>query len=261
MSDIKLVLTDMDGTVVQLGKHLVSERIREAVIACEDAGVKVAAVTGRPYEMAQPVLEILGFEDLGIFDNGASIRSAKTGELVWSKWLEPAELRTIASVVLPYASKLHYTPEFDYHEVADDEAERIELIDKPAPYVFVLAQKDKIDEISAKLAEVPQITFYTAPSIDGLDDFKGVQITHIQADKFHGVAALRAITDISKEHILAIGDGDNDVSLFQNAGLKIAMGNATDELKAAADYVVGTVDDDGFAEAMERFVLGRNLVT
>jgi hypothetical protein len=69
------------------------------------------------------------------------------------------------------------------------------------------------------------------------------------------VEALRNITHSLKEQTLAIGDGSNDLSLFQNAGFRVAMGNASDELKDAADYVVGSVDEDGFAEAMDRFVL------
>ena len=83
-----------------------------------------------------------------------------------------------------------------------------------------------------------------------------IQVTHVAATKFHGVEALRKIVGINKEHSMAIGDGNNDLPLFRNAALKIAMGNATDLLKADADYIVGSVDEDGFAQAIDRFVLG-----
>src|SRR4051812_1705417 len=99
MSEIKLVLTDFDGTVVQFGKHEVSDSVRQAVIACEDKGVKVAAVTGRYFEMAQPVLEVLGFDDLCVFDNGASIMHPRTGELVWSKWLAVEQIKQVAKIL------------------------------------------------------------------------------------------------------------------------------------------------------------------
>lgn len=56
------------------------------------------------------------------------------------------------------------------------------------------------------------------------------------------------------ENTLAIGDGDNDLTLFSSAAIKIAMGNGTEALKQAADYVTGTLEEDGFVEAMEKFV-------
>lgn len=87
---------------------------------------------------------------------------------------------------------------------------------------------------------------------DGVTD---IQITDINSDKFHAVNALRKIVHSTKEHTLAIGDSTNDLPLFANAGLKIAMGNAMPMLIAKADYVVPTVEEDGFAEAMRQFVL------
>lgn len=257
MSDIKLVLTDFDGTVVQLGKHEVSDRVRQAVIACQNRGVEVAAITGRPFEMARPVLEILGFEDLCICDNGASIRRVKTGELVWSKWIDSYTLKLITRVLLPHSKILDYGENHEEHEIADNEDELIEMIEHAAPYVYGLIREDRVSEISKKLGEIPNITFYTAISSKGIEGYLGIQINHASGDKFHGAEALREITGIAKEHTLAIGDGTNDLPLFTNAGTKVAMGNAVDELKAAADYVVATVDDDGFVEAMERFVLQR----
>ncbi|MGB4759565.1 MAG: HAD-IIB family hydrolase [Candidatus Saccharimonadales bacterium] len=256
MSDVKLVLTDFDGTVAQMGKHIVSERVREAVIACENKGVRMVPITGRYYAMARPVLEVLGFEDLGIFDNGASIMNCKTGELVWSQWMEPETIRQVAKILAPAALIIDYTEDHEEHEPADNELERIELVDSPASHVYALLPVKDMEVATAQLAKILGITFYTAISSKANSSgCLGIQVNHEKADKFHGAAALREMLGIPKEHTLAIGDGDNDVPLFNNAKYKIAMGNATDLLKDRADHVVASVDDDGFAEAMERFVL------
>ena len=61
---------------------------------------------------------------------------------------------------------------------------------------------------------------------------------------------------LKKEEILTIGDQNNDIALLQAGGLKIAMGNATDELKEIADYITDSVYEDGFVKAMEKFCLG-----
>lgn len=255
MSNIELVLTDFDGTVVQFGKHEVSERVRDSVIACEERGVRVAAVTGRYFEMAQPVLEVLGFDDFCVFDNGASIMHARTGELVWSKWLEVEQIKRIAKILAPTCRIIDYDPSHNEHTPAGNEIDLIDKVVQPSSHIFGLVEMDRIDEVILRLAELPDISFYTAPSTRGETDCIGIQVNHAQADKFHGVHALRDILGISKEQTLAIGDGDNDISLFENAGTRVAMGNATDRLKLVADFVVGSVDEDGFVEAMDRFVL------
>jgi Cof subfamily protein (haloacid dehalogenase superfamily) len=256
MSNIELVLTDFDGTVVQFGKHIVSDTVREAVIACEEQGVKVVPVTGRYYGMAHSVLELLGFDGLGIFDNGASIIDCKTGDLVWSQWLATATVQKVAQALAPLSISLDFTPDHDEHEPADNEQERIAALSEPTSHVFSLVAAKDIEAAQNLLDEIPGITYYLAPSTyTEWPDAFGFQITHERANKFHGAEALRGLLGIPKERTLAIGDGANDLPLFENAGLKIAMGNATDALKAQADHEVATVDEDGFAEAMARFVL------
>lgn len=256
MTDIKLVLTDFDGTVAQLGKHLVSEKVREAVIACENRGIRMVPVTGRSYQMAQPVLEILGFEDLGVFDNGASIRKCKTGDLLWSQPIPAETVKRVAEILLPTAQLIGYEDDGNERVPAANELERITLRRSSSLHIYAVLPRKDIEVITRQLAEIADITFYTAASSYAhSDDSLGMQINHVHADKFHGVAALRTILNIPKEHTLAIGDGDNDIPLFKNAKHKIAMGNATELLKAEADHIVASVDNDGFAEAMHTHVL------
>ncbi len=255
MVDIKLVLTDMDGTIVKAGSHEVSESVREAVIACENRGIKVAAVTGRPYEKALPSLEILGFDGLCVFDNGASIRDVKSGELVWSKWLDAGTVRQIAGILVPDAIYIDYAPQLDLHEPADNELDRIAAIAEPAPYVFVRVPIATLPTLNEQLDQINGITYYNTVERADIPGYRGIQVNHIEADKFHGVAALRSINGISYEETLAIGDDTNDLAFFRNAGLTIAMGNAHDDVKQAADYTVADIDHDGFVEAMNRFVL------
>jgi len=83
----------------------------------------------------------------------------------------------------------------------------------------------------------------------------GIFVTHVKADKEHAVHELLKLTGSDKKHTLAIGDGNNDLPLFRAAGVKVAMGNASKTLKAAADYVVPSVSEDGFAVAIRRYVL------
>ena len=256
MSNIKLVLTDLDGTVAEFGKHEVSDAVRNAVIACEDLGVQVVPVTGRPHNFALPVLEILGFDGLGIFDNGATIQHCRTAEVLWQKWFAPELARQVASIIAPHSLVMSYAPDHEEHMTSLDELERIQLLEMPTPYVYGLLSKANVDDVLSELSKVQGIHFYTAPSMRPEFPYDiGIQVNVDGASKYHAVEVLREMLDVDKRHALAIGDGTNDLPLFENAGQRIAMGNATEELKQQADHVVASVQDDGFAEAMRHFVL------
>ena len=154
---------------------------------------------------------------------------------------------------MPHCSVIDFFPEFK--EVKPQET-GLDQIVTAAPYVFAFIGHDKVETISQQLLRIPGLSVHIGPGrpkdIPGQVD---IQITDINADKFHAVAALRSIVNSTKEGTLAIGDSTNDLPLFKNAGVKVAMGNAMQALKDEADHVVGSVEEDGFSEAMERFVL------
>ena len=77
-----------------------------------------------------------------------------------------------------------------------------------------------------------------------------VDITHIEADKGKGLLTMAAHEGLKVSETIAFGDGGNDISILRQAGLGVAMGNAKDNVKAAADYVTASVDDDGISKAL-----------
>lgn len=255
MSNIELVLADLDGTLAEVGKHEASENVREAIITCEEKGIKVVPVTGRYYEDALPLLTVLGIEGPGVFDNGASILDIKTGQVLWSRWFKPEQVQEIALKLLPFAVVIDYELPAYIHVPAENEADIIRKHATETSSIFARLRLQDQEALEEQLKDTAGITHYYAPSTDGDETLLGVQITREGADKFHGVHALRDILHISLEATLGIGDGSNDLALFRNSGTKVAMGNAVNELKAAADHVVASVSEDGFAEAMQRFVL------
>ena len=76
-----------------------------------------------------------------------------------------------------------------------------------------------------------------------------------EATKARAVEVLKEYWNLKDQEVLTIGDQDNDIELLKAGGIKVAMGNATDELKKYADFVTDTVENDGFVKAMEKFVL------
>ncbi|HSX30356.1 MAG TPA: HAD family hydrolase [Candidatus Saccharimonadales bacterium] len=252
MGDVRLVITDIDCTLVAERAPDATPAVHAAMRAVQAKGILVVAATSRPYEMARDLFLKLGFTGPSIFDGGASIRDVTTSELLWQNWLELPRLQAIARLVFPRAELVDFFPYFQYVSATEIKPEDLT---EAAPYGWALVPKDSLAQITAELAKLPNLNVHPGVGWPEKPDQMDIQITDENSDKFHAVNALRELLHISRQETLAIGDGDNDIPLFKNAGLKLAMGNAIPELKAMADYVVGSVDEDGWAEAMHRFVL------
>ena len=258
MPKIQLVLTDMDDTLAPHMSHNISARVREAVLEVERSGVKIVPVTGRAYTHAKDTLLVLGVTGLGVFDGGATVVDIETGEVVWKRWIDASKVQEIVRV-----TREHYVDGFisSTYEMLPLKDIDVDVVAEEAPCVFVMRYDYDTESTTrgvASLADVEGVTIYPSKGINPVtgQNGAGVQITHIDANKYEGVRALLDIVGVDQAHTLAIGDGDNDISLFESACVKVAMGNATDALKREANHIVGTLDEDGFAEAMQKFVLG-----
>lgn len=250
MPEIKLVLTDLDGTAVYPEAHEVSEDVMTVIHEGKEKGVKFCAVTGRPFWMAKDLLAVMGFQDPCIFDGGASIANPSTGEVLWSKYLPAETTKSAVQQLLPHA----FLIEHDTGALTPDQVD-VESIDSPALSVWASVPAQEGARLVNELRTLPDVAVHGNPAPGGDTTKWGVQVTHIEADKEYAVQQLLSMLEVDKLHTLAIGDGNNDLPLFKSAAVKVAMGNGTDSLKSAADYVVGSVQEDGFAQAVRKFVL------
>lgn len=250
MPEIQLVLTDLDGTAVYPEAHEVSEEVMSVIHEGEDKGVKFCAVTGRPFWMAKDLLAVMGFQDPCIFDGGASIANPATGEVLWSKFLPAETTKAAVEKLLPYA----FLIEYDKGALTPDKVD-LDAITDPALSVWASVPATEGERLADELRSLPEVAVHGNPHPGGDTSKWGVQVTHIEADKEHAVRQLLEMMSVDKAHTLAIGDGNNDIPLFKGAAIKVAMGNGTETLKSAADHVVGTVQEDGFAQAVRKFVL------
>jgi 5-amino-6-(5-phospho-D-ribitylamino)uracil phosphatase len=253
MHTIKLILTDLDGTVVLPHAHEVPLPAIKAIGNAEQQGIRVSAVTGRYFELSQGVLQQIGFRHACVFSGGSVIANPTTGEILWSQMLTVPKLHTIFQILSPHADTISMghgrdTAFHDHALVIDD-------IVEPATHVWASVPAAKAKELLAQLNSYTDLIAHGNAGPGGDFTKVGIQVTDRKADKEHGVTKLLQMLQIDPKNVMAIGDGDNDLPLFKNAGLKVAMGNASEQLKAAADIVVGRVEDDGFAEALRNYVL------
>ena len=252
MRSVELVLSDIDGTIVPIRGEKPSPAVLDSINAVQDSGRKITAVTGRPLEMALPLIENANLHGLNIFDAGATIVNSESGKIEWRKWLDPKSLQEIAKILLPHSVEVDFFPEWS--QVHPDQV-TVKDITEAAPYGWAFIHKSAHQEVEKKLKLIDDISVHFGPGDEGNPGLQDVQITHEYADKMHAVAALRKIVHSDTCHTLAIGDSSNDLPLLAAARIKVAMGNASSTLKTAANHIVAPVEQDGFAEAMDRFVL------
>ncbi len=246
----KLLLLDIDGTLTESKGHaLPSKAVRDAVQRAQ-ARVQVAVATGRPYSFAQPVVEALGLKGLGIFNGGAEIVDMASTKVVQRWLLEIETLKELVGLALPFGYDV-FTDTNQYSKPLRTPDDIVE----PAAKLFMQAvNKEDALHVLEQLNGVPAAAAHSTTSWDD-GDVVDIHITHVDATKRHGAERLANMLGVRYEEIIGVGDGHNDVPLLEAVGLKVAMGNAPDELKPIADYVAPKLSEDGVADVIQRYIL------
>jgi len=261
---IRLLACDMDGTLFRQDL-VISERVQRAIAAAQQAGVIVALATGRMPAAARAFVEMLALSGPQIYSNGALVQTP-SGEVLHHRPIDP----TIAPRVVSYGRErgVHvnaYLGDDVYVERMGPEAEFTRMLNRLNPRlvpdlaVFVEQGPTKMVLVRLPEAGPALVSEVQAAFPNQVTAFSSVkqycEIIHPDADKGKALRALAERLNISMDQVAAIGDGDNDLTLLGAAGLPLAMGNGTTRLKAIARHVVGSVEEDGVAEAIEKYVL------
>lgn len=263
--NIKLVAIDLDGTL--LGDDLtISPRAKNAIRRAMDQGVQVTLATGRMYRSALPYAQELGVEVPLITYQGGLVKLSKTGEVLYHRELPLFYAREIIKKARGYGFQINsyvndnlYVEE-DTHlsrdygkktgvkvHVVDD---LLDFLTTEPTKLLLIGREEELDVMQQECRQLFGDAVYITKS-----KYYFLEFTHPEATKGHGLMAVARWMGVSTDDIMAIGDSYNDLEMFCHAGLSVVMGNARDEVKAAADYVTATCEDDGVAEAIEKFVL------
>jgi Cof subfamily protein (haloacid dehalogenase superfamily) len=271
----RMLAIDVDGTLIGRDRH-VSPRVREAVRGALAAGALVTLATGRWFRSAQPIAAELGLELPIVLHNGALVKDSLTGEVLDHCHL-PRDLaaRAIEVIRRHGCQPIVYENAFEgelmvagpaeldspaaarYLSTKDVALRRISLDDLilAADPLQLVAADDaaRADPLIADLARGPWRTVTSMSTL--VPDARFVEILSPTCSKTAAIRRLAARYGVGMEEVVAVGDNFNDLDIIEAAGLGIAMGNAPPEVRARADWVAPTVEQDGLAVAIERFVL------
>ncbi|MGQ7549760.1 Cof-type HAD-IIB family hydrolase [Streptococcus suis] len=268
---IKLIALDLDGTLLTSDKRI-SEANKKALQAARERGVHVVLTTGRPLQAIGTFLEeldLLGENQYSITFNGGLVQE-NTGRVLDKVGFTIEDVRTIRRVTndldlpldvlyggdvysLPSAHESLYltcNPLLNKIVASDEEMPEDFVYNKAVSAVAADFLDGQIPKIPAELHE----RFEIFKSRDILLEWspKGVH-------KANGLAKLIAHLGIDQSEVMACGDEGNDLSMIEWSGLGVAMANATDEIKSAANLVLPkTNDEDGIAWAIKHYVLNED---
>ena len=254
--NIQAIFFDIDGTLVSFDTHQVPESTIQALNELRQRGVKIFVATGRAFASINNLgnLQFDGY----ITMNGSCCLVGD--EVVYKKPLPKNDIKSLINYVENVRSfPCFFTdgsePFCNYsNEVSDKIFDSLNFPPpKPAPIsqalekdicqMSIFYNKENEAEILALLPDCKTASW--SPHF--------TDVIHVEAGKDAGIDKILAHFNIPLEATMAFGDGGNDISMLRHANIGIAMGNASDEVKAAADYVTASIDDDGVKKALEHF--------
>lgn len=269
----KLIAIDLDGTLLTRD-CTISPRTKKAIIKCMNADHLIVPCSGRGYANTRYVLEDFPVFPYYINANGSTVVEGDSKEPLFAYTLPFETGHEIYKLACEYPTFMEIYHGITAYDDTDgrinmehsscSEAYRVQLLKTNTHldnfddffknkssinkyHIVCLNEHDQI-ELKSKIAQIPDIQPITTMPMN-------IEVTYKRWSKRDGLEWLCKHLDISKENVIAIGDSENDEEVIKWAGTGIAMGNASDQVKALADLVTASNDEDGVAQALEMLKL------
>ncbi len=274
--EIKLIATDLDGTFVDSKKQLIEENVK-AFAECAEREIEIVPTTGRTKVGIPAEIKNLPGVRYAITNNGGVVVDLVTGEILSSCLLDADLAVKVMEIARDSADDIMYDAYIDgigYSRFEFFENLEHYLYDPGILNLVRLTRRPVEDNIAyvktcgrgiekinlffvdmeararmrVQLAEVPGILVTSSLP-------NNLEINAYGADKGTALLRLAEYLNIRREEVMALGDGENDLTMIRMAGFGVAMGNAEEHVKAAADHITATNDEAGVAAAIRKFVL------
>lgn len=265
---IQLICIDIDGTLLNSRKELPEENIR-AIRHAIEKGVTVAFATGRSKQGVEYLFESIPCEGNAICLNSGLI--LYKGEMIYQKAINESVIEKVIGLMEKYQSQLFLTEEAGNitvgclseklkqeiqqgslkgnYRFCENYRELRQII--PQTKILKMAVQDfeaeRFEQLYKELQQIREISVLRS------DQFF-LDIIPSDSGKEKGIGILADYLGITLEEVLCIGDNENDLAMLEQAGTGVAMGNAAQEVKQAADYVTADNDHAGVAEAIYHYI-------
>jgi hypothetical protein len=264
---IKLIVSDVDGTFLPKSRTI-TDATRKTLTELAERSIAVVLASSRPPLGMHHILEDAGMMRIPtpfIGMNGAVIASTN-GETLHSATLEPSIVQAVYEAVQGTGVNFMLLDETGWWSSGNDELVQREAaslrfepilsglherMKSPVNKITLLGKPDNSAEAKRRIDEL----FAGKIAASSPANPKFIDITAPDVHKGTAVLWLAAMLGVRSEEICTIGDGDNDTEMFRVSGISVAMGHASEAVRAAATHLTASCEDDGWAKAMQNFVL------
>lgn len=266
-SDIRLVVADIDGTLVTRDKRVTPAAL-EAITNLREAGIWFTVISARPPRGLQVIADIVGLTEPVPTLNGGLLVKPDLRTVLREKLLERIVVERL--LVALREANLDVWAYTDSEWLVRDEngpyvQHEVHAV-KFSPTVVKSFEDAPLDRVAKIVGVSEDFAAIAAAEKNIQNAFRGavsatrsqkyyLDITHPDANKGEGVLLLSELLDIPIEQIATIGDMQNDVPMFRKSGLSIAMGNASPDVQREAKYTTTSNEEEGFANAVARYIL------
>lgn len=272
---VKLIMTDLDGTLFKNDHESISERNVNALKKAQENGIKICIATGRTKSLIFDAVALVPFADYIITSNGAVTYDAKTDEIITSQLLSAEKSKKVFEIINShsltheiyfegecfldgYSAKLYNYGNISAHylKVLKDKANVVpdlseHIGEKGVEKINIMhVVGDELQEVKDSFLNIGGI--YVTSSIP-----ENLEMNNINANKGYALSALCRILNISENEVMAFGDSGNDCEMLRTAGYSFATANAWDEAKKVAKSVTLSNEDDGVAVQIEKYLEGK----
>ena len=261
----RLLAIDLDGTLLTPQKNI-TPRTYKALQRAADAGLTIVIATGQTLSVLQNVCAGLPLSAPQIIENGAIIADIHSGTVLHERLIPPEHILLTLTTLRAFGMhRAYHTLHRVYVDKNTPRARNwyrppvlpvIEVEDVASLYplacikVAGIGEPDTLREKRRELERLFDGQLYVTQS-----SFDIVEFLHPHVSKGNALSVIATDLGIVPEEIVAFGDNHNDIGMLRLAGLGVAMGNAHEEVKAAADYVTGSNSEEGVAAAVEEIIL------
>ena len=244
----KAIILDVDGTLIPNKRDgMPSEAVRGAIAKASKL-IHIGVATSRPYFMLSHIVDHLNLSGPSIIAGGTQVIDITSKKILFEKAFQVRDAIRIGKLANSLSIRL-IVLDSDEHIIFSNKY----MPKKPLHLWIHALTATQADKFTKKLSDVSTVAVHKLPS--WTKNRFDLSISHASATKQHAILEIAKILNIDTHEIIGVGDGYNDFPLLMACGLKVAMGNAVEDLKAIADYIAPPVEEDGVADVIEKFVL------
>lgn len=269
--DAGLLVVDIDGTLV--GKNgTVAAADRVALSEVRQSGISVSLSTGRVLKSCLSILRELSLDGYHILFNGALVTDSGHRAEIYARYIDPALVEKAIGSARELGLNLELYSVTDYFvesetwlsdirrgffglEPVVGDFDGLWHREKIIKGCLVTASAKEAEQVRQFSSRFERCLSFTRSNTPAYPEITFVNIEAADVSKGEALGALASYLDVPLERVMAIGDDENDITMLSMAGLSVAMGNAPQAVKVAANYVTRDIEHGGVAAAVSRFLL------